>query len=42
MAAAGLEEVETYVIRFQITFYQYIATLPILKMCMEAIWRLGE
>ena len=36
MSEAGLEEVKTYILRHQITIAQYIATCPILELCMEA------
>ena len=36
MAAAGLEEVETYVLSRQDTISQYIATHTLLKLCLAA------
>ena len=33
--AAGLEEVDTYVLRSQNTIAQYIMTRPILEMCLS-------
>ena len=39
MWEAGLEEVDTYVPRRQITATQYIVILPIMEICMEAVQR---
>ena len=36
MAAAGLEEVETYILSCQNTISQYIATRLIMELCLEA------
>ena len=36
MAAAGLEEVERYVVRHQNTIAKYIATRLILEPCLQA------
>ena len=35
MRAAGLEEIETYVSRRQSTVAQYIATRPIIDLCLD-------
>ena len=42
MSPAGLEEVGTYVLHRQNTITQYIATRPILELCLEAERRAGE
>ena len=42
MSKAGLEEVDMYFLCHQNTISQYISTCPILELCMEAEWRLGE
>ena len=36
MKEVGLEEVETYVLRHQNTVAQYIATRPIMELCLAA------
>ena len=36
MEEAGLQEVDTYVTRCQNTVSQYIATIPIMKLCLPA------
>ena len=41
MAAAGLEEVETYPLCHNNTTDQYTAAHPILEMCLEAEWQPG-
>ena len=41
MAGAGLHEVETYVYRRQNTVAQYIATRPIMDLCLAEKQRLG-
>ena len=41
MAGAGLHEVETYVYRRQNTVAQYIATRPIMDLCLAAKRRPG-
>ena len=41
MAEAGLQEVETYVYRLQNKVAQYIATRPIMYLCMAAKRRQG-
>ena len=41
MAEAGLQEVETYVSCCQNTVVQYIATRPIMDLCLAAKRRLG-
>ena len=41
MAEAGLQEVETYVSRRQNTLSQYIATRPIMDLCLAVKRRLG-
>ena len=42
MAEAGLQELETYVSRHQNTVAQYIATRPIMILCLTAKRRPGE
>ena len=41
MAEAGLQEVETYVSCHQNTVAQYIATKPIMDLCLAAKWSPG-
>ena len=41
MSKAGLQEIETYFSRHQNTVSQYIATRPIMDMCLVAEQRLG-
>ena len=41
METAGLEEVETYILRRQNTIYQYIANHLLLKLCLTAERRPG-
>ena len=41
MAAAGLEEMDTYIVHRQNTIYQYILTCSILELCLAEDWRLG-
>ena len=36
MTSVSLEEVETYVLRYQNTTAQYILNYPILELCLEA------
>ena len=38
---AGLEEVDTYIMRRQNKDDQYIVTRPIIELCEEALQRLG-
>ena len=40
-SASGLEEVETYILHRQNTIAQYIATRPILELCLAAEQRPG-
>ena len=42
MAALGLEEVDAYFLRRQNTVAQYIATRPILELCLVLERRLGS
>ena len=42
MTSVGLEEVETYVFCHQNTVDQYIATRPILDLCLAKEWQPGE
>ena len=42
MAEAGFKEVETYVSRRQNTVAQFIATRPIIELCLEMEWRSGS
>ena len=41
MAEAGLQEVENYISRHQNTMVQYIATRPIMDLCLAAKQRPG-
>ena len=41
ITAVGLEEVDTYVLHLYNTIAQYIATRPILEICLAAERRLG-
>ena len=41
MVEAGLQEMETYVSRRQNTVAQYIATMPIMDLCLTAEQRPG-
>ena len=41
MVEAGLQEIKTYVTRFQNTAAQYIAISPIMDLCLEAGWYQG-
>ena len=42
MVEAGLKEVETYISCCQITVAQFIATRPIMDLCLAAEWRPGS
>ena len=42
MAEVGLQEVETYFSRRQNTVAQFIATRPIIDLCLAAVRRLGS
>ena len=42
MAKAGLQEVDTYVYLFQNTVAQFIATRPIMDLCLEDERRMGS
>ena len=35
----GLEEIRLYIARIQNMVAQYIATCPIIKLCLEADWK---
>ena len=37
IAAAGLEEVDTYILDCQNNISKYIVTLPVLGLCLEAV-----
>ena len=41
MMEAGLQEVDTYIYRCQNTVAQYIATMPIIDLCLAEKQRLG-
>ena len=42
MEEAGFEGIGVYITRRQNTVAQYIATWPILYLCEQYIWRLGD
>ena len=41
MAEAGMQEVETYVSHRQNNVTQFIATRPIMDLCLETVWNPG-
>ena len=42
MGAAGLEDIKSYIYRQNNTVVQYIATFPIMDLCLEAERRPGS
>ena len=42
MQKAGPEYIDAYIVYYQNTIVKYIATSPILDMCMLEEWRPGE
>ena len=42
MTEAGIQEVETYVARRHNTVAKFIATRPIMDLCLAATWSLGS
>ena len=42
MSEVGLQEVETYVSRRQNTVAQYIATWPMMELCLAEKWSIGK
>ena len=41
MEESGFEEIRVYITRRKNTVAQYIATLPILNLCDQSVWRPG-